>query len=277
MPVKILSYVPLPNYPGATNNLIIAPNARTDEYDAHVFRIDHIINDRYRLFSRFARGNRSEVNSDNGYSGPSSPQYADGRLNQAGNFDLTTILSPSMVLDLLRFRIFSTPALDRSLFRQLRSHTQLGFPQSLSNLVPHYFPQITLSSYTSFGAGRSQGDQLSYSSNWDWTETVNRTVGRHSLKFGGEFRTILDNINSPASNFPGRSRSTPTFTQANPLSASASSGNAVASMLLGFPNSGQVNYNAALAYGYHYYSGFIPGRLARSRQYHDQLRRAVGL
>src|SRR5262249_21243064 len=120
----------------------------------------------------------------------------------------------------------------------------------------HYFPQITMSSYTSFGAGRSQGDQLSFSSNWDWTETINRTIGRHSLKFGGEFRTILDNINSPASNF-GNFAFTPAFTQQNPLSASAASRNAVASMLLGFPNSGQVNYNAALAYAFHYYSTFI--------------------
>lgn len=251
---KILSYVPLPNFPGATNNLIIAPNARTDDYDAHVFRLDHIVNDRYRFFTRFVRGNRSEVNSDNGYAGPSSPQYADGRLSQAGNIDLTTILSPSMILT-SRFGYFRHQ-LWIDLYSDNFDPTQLGFPQSLSNLVPHYFPQITLSSYTSFGAGRSQGDQLSYSSNWDWTETVNRTIGRHSLKFGGESRTILDNINSPASNF-GTFAFTPAFTQANPLSASASSGNAVASMLLGFPNSGQVNYNAALAYGYHYYSGFI--------------------
>jgi hypothetical protein len=251
---KILSYVPLPNYPGATNNLIVAPNARTDDYDAHVFRLDHIVNDRYRFFSRFVRGNRSEVNSDNGYTGPSSPQYADGRLNQAGNFDLTTILSPNMVLT-SRFGYFRHQ-LWINLYSDNFDPAQLGFPQSLSSLVPHYFPQITMSNYTSYGAGRSQGDQLSYSSNWDWTETVSRTVGRHSLKFGGGFRTILDNINSPASNF-GTFAFTPAFTQANPLTASASSGNAVASLLLGFPNSGQVNYNAALAYGYHYYSSFI--------------------
>lgn len=252
--LKILSYVPLPNYPGATNNLIIAPNARTDDYDAYVFRLDHIVNDRYRFFSRFVRGNRSEMNSNNGYQGPASPQYSDGRVNQAGNIDLTTILSPGMVLT-SRFGYFRHQ-LWIHLYSDNFDPTILGFPQSLANEVPHYFPEITASNYTSFGAGRSQGDQLSYSSNWDWTETLNRTIGRHSLKFGGEFRTLLDNINSPASNF-GVFAFTQTFTQANPLSASASSGNAIASMLLGYPNSGQVNYNAALAYGYHYYSTFI--------------------
>jgi hypothetical protein len=252
--LKILSYVPLPNYPGTTNNLIIAPNARTDEYDAHVFRLDHVINDRYRFFSRFVRGNRSEVNSDNGYSGPSSPQYTDGRVNQAGNFDLTTILNPSTVLT-SRFGYFRHQ-LWIYLYSDNFDPTTLGFPQSVANMVPHYFPQITMSSYTSFGAGRSQGDQLSFSGNWDWTETVNKVIGRHSLKFGGEFRALYANINSPASNF-GTFAFTPAFTQANPLSASASSGNAVASLLLGYPNSGQVNINAALAYGYHYYGTFV--------------------
>lgn len=251
---KILPYIPLPNYPGTASNLVVAPNARTDDYDAHVFRLDQVINDKEKFFSRFVRGNRTEQNSDNGYPGYASPQYNDGRLSQSGGVDLTTILSPNMVLTSRAG--YSRHDLWINLYSYGLNPTALGFPQALADQVPPYFPEITMSNYTTFGAGRSQGNQLSFSSDWDWTETVNKTFGRHSLKFGGEYRAILDNINSPASNF-GVFGFTPTFTQANPLTSSAANGNAFASFLLGFPNSGQVNYNPASAYGYHYYSVFV--------------------
>jgi len=251
---KMLPYIPLPNYPGQASNLIVAPNPRTDDYDAHVFRIDQVINDKEKLFARFVRGNRTEQNSDNGYHGYSSPQYNDGRLSQSGGVDLTTVLSPNTVLTSRGG--YSRHDLWINLYSYGLDPASLGFPQALANAVPHYFPEITMSGYTTFGAGRSQGNQLSFSSDWDWTETVNKTIGRHSLKFGGEFRSILDNINSPTSNF-GVFGFTATFTQANPLSGSSANGNAFASFLLGYPNSGQVNYNPASAYGYHYYSVFI--------------------
>jgi hypothetical protein len=251
---KILPYIPLPNYPGQASNLIAAPNPRTDDYDAHVFRLDQVLTDRWKFFSRFVRGNRTEENSDNGYHGYSSPQYNDGRLSQSGGLDLTTILSPNTVLTSRAG--YSRHDLWINLYSYGLNPTALGFPQTLADQVPPYFPEITMSGYTTFGAGRSQGNQLSFSSDWDWTETVNKTIGRHSLKMGGEFRAILDNINSPTSNF-GVFGFTAAFTQANPLTASSANGNAFASFLLGYPNSGQVNYNPASAYGYHYYSVFV--------------------
>jgi hypothetical protein len=251
---KILPYIPLPNASGQASNLVVAPNARTDDYDAHVFRLDQVINEREKFFARFVRGNRTEQNSDNGFPGYASPQYNDGRLSQSGGVELTTILSPSTVLSSRAG--YSRHDLWIDLYSYGLNPTALGFPQALANQVPPYFPEITMSGYTTFGAGRSQGNQLSFSSDWDWTETVNKTIGRHSLKFGGEYRAILDNINSPASNF-GLFGFTATFTQANPLSGSSANGNAFASFLLGFPNNGQVNYLPASAYGYHYYSTFV--------------------
>jgi hypothetical protein len=123
-------------------------------------------------------------------------------------------------------------------------------------MLPPYFPAISMTSYTAFGSGRSGGNQLSFSSSWSWSEFVNKTRGRHSIKFGGELRSILDNINSPTTNF-GSFAFTPTFTQANPLAASSANGNSIASLLLGLPNSGSAPINAALAYGYRYYGTFI--------------------
>jgi hypothetical protein len=259
--VKIASYIPKPNLgtPGTlsyqTNNLVVSPNARTDAYDAHIFRLDQVINDKERFFSRFVRGNRTEQNPTNGFAeAAASPQYNDGRFSQGANFDLTSTLSPSMVLTsrvaYLRHDLWI------NLYSSGFDYTKLGFPSSLAGQVPLYFPSIAISGDYTFGAGRSYGNQLSFSSSWAWSEFVNKNIGRHSLKFGGEVRSILDNINSPTSSF-GQFAFTATFTQANPLSASGANGNAVASFLLGYPNSGSVPVNPALAYGYHYYGTFV--------------------
>jgi len=256
---KLASYYPAPNQPnqntfaGQSNNLVIAPNARTDAYDAHVARVDQVLSEKQRFFSRFVRGFRTEVNDTNGYPKQASPQYSDGRLSQGGNFDLTSVLSPSTVLTsrvgYLRHDLWIT------LYTSGFDPTTLGFPASLLSVLPPYFPTIT-SSYTTFGSGRSSGNQFTQSASWSWAEVVNKTIGRHQVKFGGEFRSMLDNINSPTTNF-GSFTFSAGWTQLNALTATAGTGNSTASMLLGMPASGSAPINPAYAYGFHYYGTFV--------------------
>ena len=85
---------------------------------------------------------------------------------------------------------------------------------------------------------------------------MNRTVRRHQMKFGGEFRVNLDNINSPTTTF-GSYAFNAGWTQQNALTANAATGNSIASLLLGMPTSGSAPINAALAYGNHYYGVFV--------------------
>jgi hypothetical protein len=250
---KIASFIPAPNQAGQANNFIATPNARQDAYDAHVFRLDQIVNEKHRFFSRFVRGNRTEQNSTNGWPKVASPQYNGTRGNQAGNFDLTSLIASNTVLTsrVGYFRHFY----GHLTFTSGYDPTQLGFPASLLTQLPAFFPTITMTNYTSFGMV-SSGDIYSFSSNWTWAEVVNKVINRHSLKFGGELRSIQVDLNSPKTNF-GSYAFTPTFTQANPLAASAANGNAMASLLLGLPNSGSAPINAAPAYGYRYYGLFV--------------------
>ncbi|HKE26802.1 MAG TPA: TonB-dependent receptor [Bryobacteraceae bacterium] len=251
---KIVSYIPAPNVPGQTNNLVVAPNARTDAYDAHIARVDQQLSEKERLFGRFDRGFRTEVNDTNGFPKVASPQYTDGRLSQGGGVDLTSILSPSTVLTsrvgYLRHDLWIT------LYTSGFDPTTLGFPSSLLETLPPYFPAIQPSGYTSFGSGRSFGNQFTESASWSWSEIVNKTIRRHQVKFGGEFRAMLDNINSPTTNFGSYSFSA-TPTQQNALTGSAAAGNSIASLLLGLATGGSAPINAALAYGFHYYGTFV--------------------
>jgi hypothetical protein len=56
------------------------------------------------------------------------------------------------------------------------------------------------------------------------------------------------------------------WTQQNALTASASSGNAVASLLLGYPNTGSVLNNQAMAYSSHCWAGFVEDDYRVSRK-----------
>jgi hypothetical protein len=253
---KIASYIPAPNLAGATNNLVVAPNQRTDAYDAHVIRIDQVINDKERFFSRFVRGFRTEVNGDYGFSQAAAPgnSYSDGRLNQGANADLTSILSPSTVLT-SRLGYFRHD-LWITLYASGFDPTTLGFPSSLLQTLPPYFPTIVTGTYTQFGASRSGGNQFTESATWSWSETVNKNIRTHSLKFGGEFRVNLDNVNSPTTNF-GSYTFNAGWTQQNALTSNAAAGNSIASLLLGMPVSGSAPINPAYAYGNHYYGAFV--------------------
>ena len=257
---KLASYYPAPNvgnqstYAGQQNNLVVAPNSRTDAYDAHVARVDQQLSSKERFFSRFIRGYRTEVNAFNGYPKQASPQYTDGRLSQGGNADLTSILSPTTVLTsrvgYLRHDLWIT------LYTQGFDPSTLGFPSSLLSVLPPYFPTISSSGYTTFGSGRSSGSQYTESATWSWSEIANKTIRTHQIKFGGEFRSMLDNINSPETNFGSFSFSAG-WTQLDALTGGAAYGNSIASMLLGMPASGSAPINPAYAYGFHYYGTFV--------------------
>ena len=180
--------------------------------------------------------------------------YTDGRLSQGGNADLTSLLSPSTVLTsrvgYLRHDLWIT------LYASGFNPTQLGFPSSLLNTPAALLPDHLTRQLTTFGAARSGGNQFTESTDWSWSEVVNRTVRRHQVKFGGEFRVMQANINSPTTNF-GTYSFNPGWTQQNALTSNGAQGNSIASLLLGMPTSGSVPINVALAYGSHYYGFFV--------------------
>jgi len=243
---KILDFIPLGNVPGNALgffNLIASPNSVTDEYDQHIIRIDHMLSSKHKFFSRYVRGNRHEVNGDALFPHDSSPWYTHWRINQGGNFDLTSMLSPALVLSSRAGYIRHQFAIAR--YGEGFDLTRVGFPSSLMSQLPRsYFPRINYTDYSAFG---NTGSQFTFSDTWSWSETVNHIIGGHSLKYGGEARVMFNNQQNPTSSF-GNFDFNKGYTQRDPLRGDAASGNAFASLLLGIPAAGSVPYNAAPAY-----------------------------
>lgn len=255
---NILKYIPQPNTAGDARgfyNLIVAPNPRTDLYDQHIVRIDQVIGSRHRLFGRFVHGNRHETNSTAGFPPEASAWYNHWRINQGGGLDLTSTLSPSLVSSFragyIRHEFAVAHHADNF------DPAQIGFPSSLTAQLPRKsFPRITYTDYTTFGPNWGSGSVFSFSDQWSISETLNKLVSRHSLKFGFEGRLKLDNQQNPATWF-GVFAFNRGFTQRDPQRSEAAAGNAFASLLLGHPASGYIPIRPALALGSRYYGLFL--------------------
>ncbi len=110
--------------------------------------------------------------------------------------------------------------------------SQLGFASSfLSPLQVKKFPRASVTDYYAFGA--IDPNRLFWNS-WSANGTISRLVGNHTFKAGVDYRNISVDTQS-FSNGAGNFQFTRLFTSSNPQTTNATSGNAWASMMLGYP------------------------------------------
>ena len=98
----------------------------------------------------------------------------------------------------------------------------------------------TTGDYTGFGGGITNQDVF-YSRSFN--ATVSKFLGRHTVKAGFDFRTVHDS-GTPAAG-PTSLGFTSVFTQASPTVSNGLSGSSLATLLLGYPTSGQQTVVAA--------------------------------
>ena len=251
--LALLEHVPLPNAPGQVNNLLVPENARADKYDQHVVKVDQVLNTQHRFFVRLVRNKRSEINDFAGFPQETSPWYWHGRMNVGISGEATSVLGKALVLS-------SRAGFIRHDF-YIQSHadgfdaTSLGFPSSLvSQVARKTFPAISMSGYTTFGYGRS--NQFTTSDTYSWSEIFSKTAGNHSIHFGGEYRALVNDQQNPTSSF-GSYSFTAAFTQRDAQRTDAAAGNAIASMLLGYPASGSVPTNPEFKFRNNYTGVFL--------------------
>jgi hypothetical protein len=246
--VKVFSYVPAGNVSGdpltGLNNLTNNGSTRkfTDYFPENTGRVDYDINQSMRLFVRYSRNALQEERSFH-YSTNAAINPADTgnnnpftRENHNATVQFTKTLSPTMVLDfragLERFKSESGANQGASV-----GPSALGFSSTFVGEAANWFPKFNWANYEGAGA------QPTYVSPVAQTNSVQaglfKTMGRVNSKVGVEFRLIRGYSQLPGFN-AGNFSFDQTFTGANPTSIQPSSGNALASFLLGTPQSGYV-------------------------------------
>lgn len=215
-------------------------------YYSHTIRIDHVINERHRLFGRASWYDRD---SDyNNYYGNLATGSLFQFISRQGVIDHVWTITPSMVLNTRygynRFIRVDNTNPDNHGF----DLASLGFPSSYTNLIDEKirrFPRFDISGYqgTGFGADFRPNDTHSFGA------TLNKAAGAHALKWGVEFRAYRENSFFYSNNQSGQFNFDNTYTK-GPLDNSAAPtqlGFSFAAFLLGIPTSGLINQPASYA------------------------------
>jgi hypothetical protein len=226
--LNILNYYPLPNQ--AASNVAGASNFSGNPVsaypsDSYLVKIDHTFSDKDRISGRYlhvAGGNTIiGVYPNNNAADPTAP--SDNKV-QFINADWTRVISSSQVNN-LRFTF------NDRLFHSLSAGLGGDYPSKLGlkGVSDDAFPTIAANGFVTLGAATQERRQFpirqqQYIDNYSWNH------GRHAMKFGFEVRRSFNQdvlLTSPSGNF--------TFsTQPTGLPGNTTTGNGLASMLVGY-------------------------------------------
>src|SRR4051794_9131276 len=266
----IINAYPTPNAGAAnavTNNFIASPNVSSDHFRNWIGRVDQNFGEKERMFFRYAHNRRNQVdNGANGFTGPGrDAQDPLVRINDNAVADFLTVLSSNTLLD---FR-FGFARFIQAAYRTSVDNfdaTSLGFSQNFSanQRFTYLPPRIGDQSATGNGSNGiyplfgSRNSNSNITNLLTFTPSISHVRGRHSLRFGADIRDIRTNVAGGSFLWgAGFFNFTPGFTQANPEVASSTSGSSMASLILGAPANGVVQYVPQLAYRWGYYGFYL--------------------
>jgi hypothetical protein len=270
--LKLLESIPTANQTGDANtqaNNFLGKNLlEVNHFYNVIARVDHSFNDNWRIYGRWDRNFRKITNPSgvNGWNTPASTaDFWTARINDGGAFDVTGALSPTTTLNVrLGYTRYNTFVKYTSEFDQ----STLGFPSTLLAELPlsNHFPALSLDGYT---GSSNPGDNLSNPSNtYSLQGSLTKIAGRHSFKFGGEYRLLQygyvpgDSAGGPpgsgSADQAGSYGFTRTETAAYPeVNDGGSTGNSVASMMLGVMNSAGAAILPSFMYSWHVPALFV--------------------
>ncbi len=260
---KVLEFVPLPNLTGRAfgqENYANFGGAGTG-YDQFLGKLDYRINDANNVYFSYGRTPYQEIAdelfdlaspAETSRSNPTERQYFRWAFDWTSTINARTVLNFRWGMARYRNTRGSIPAIGYD-------PRQLGFADSLvRQFTALNFPRFDIGPgrYTSIGSSIYKDLNIRESSSYQLN--LNRSQGRHQLKFGAEFRLFNENTVAPG-NSSGYYVFTKDFTQANPLRGDSVSGDEFASFLLGYPTPGSSRVDTLIdpARQSRYYVAFV--------------------
>jgi hypothetical protein len=224
-----------------------------DRGDEYTYKLEEDVTQSLHLTGSFLYYKSHEPNGNPlGSAGGGSGSYLLTRHVDATAINATDTLNATTVLS-IRFgfnrfpNIYASPGSGYNL-------ASLNLPSNFTNAVQiDQFPGFNISN-----AGTAIGYNGTQNVNY-WSKnasaSVNKTLGRHNLAMGFDFRTLNAggaSYGAPSGSFTFNG----VFTQQYPT-AKNNTGADWADFLLGYPSSGSVQTTTPLYYSAHYYGGYI--------------------
>jgi len=259
--------------PNTTGNPVTRVNnfVRTDanavSKETFMVRLDHNFSERNRIFGRYSYDNtplaRAKTYGPDSQADPTAGPQVFKRQNAV--LEDTWVLSPAM-LGTFRYS-FSRLSNFRLPYSNGFDIASLGLPSGLANElgVPRAFPSVLITGFGMTGSvpntivGGTLGavDLIAFGmDNHALQVNFNRTLTRHNLKFGFDARVIRGNFQQQGDTARQFSFANNWTQGPNPNVASATSGFALATFMLGVTG-GQNQIVPALAQQILYYAGFV--------------------
>lgn len=255
--VNYSRYFPAPNLPGDAQgrNNYAAVFGSQNVYDWFLSRFDHAINDRHRIFGRYSRGARAETdeNRSGDAGGARATGFQETRFTNNAMADHVWTKSAAMVIN-LRAGVSRFVNAERNLTDGVVDPASLGFsPRTVSQFGERAgLPRMDITGFLELG-GRS-ADRVTHDI-YSFQPNVTRLAGKHSMRFGYDFRVYRENVAPPA-DVAGRYRFRSDFTRENDLTTSAQpAGQELAAFLLGIPANNSSIQRAAIRSNQNVYHG----------------------
>ncbi len=251
----LLGLYPLPNAPGSVDNYFsIAPV--TYGYDQYLGRVDQNFSQNTRLYAVFGYQRNMNHNPGNQFFNPAQTSSEITGINLMAMADVTRTLSPSLVGDFkLSFvRATSFSAKGVAIAQNLTaSKLGLSMPDIPTTTYLNIAPAVSISGFEGLINNTQNGSANNY---WNFATTFGQVKGRNVLHYGGLFR----DVQTGADGIPGQPNGAFSFngqwTRENPKAGALEQANALADLLLGYPNSGSVSWNSNQFVTYHNFALF---------------------
>jgi hypothetical protein len=248
---KILGYFPDPLQQGdadGSNNYLQPNLLEQAKYYTHSVRIDHVVNDKLRMFGRGSVYRRDSTYNNYFHNLTTGNEFQ--FLSRALTLDNVYTINPSTVVN-VRYgynRFIRGDAGNReSIGFDL---TTLGFPKAYNDMISpdmRRFPRIDLAGYQ----GTAVPGYVRPNDTHSFIGNLNRMFGSHAFKGGFEFRAYRENNRTFANDETGRFNFDSTWVR-GPLDNSPNAPNhrglSVAALLLGIPTHSNSLVNRGASY-----------------------------
>lgn len=238
-------------------NNYIYPSRWVANMDQWTGRMDYAINSRNNMYFRYGQNPFQEFRGlvwperSVAESSGNTPLNRNGRNWTA---DWTSTLSPTTTFN-LRAGLARWEEAGGNGYGTGFDPRTLGFSDALvGQFSALQFPGFGMGTYAQIGNGRpiSPGTNDAYT----LQPNLNRVMGKHFVKMGGEIREFRDNRANPG-NASGFYNFLKNWTQARANTADAVSGNELATFLLGLPSNASVDLGIDTAFKNRYYAVFV--------------------
>jgi hypothetical protein len=269
--LKILNLYPVPNNPsaGEFDNFTSTGPGRY-EYNQPLIRVDHSFSEKTHFYAMYLWWAGTEFRSTNGFDGPAMRGDINYRSNKTAIVDVTRTFSPTLFGDLRvsynrTYKTTANGAVAAGISELTDQDLGLTMPVRqgiITTVTRNWAPTISVAGGYEPVIGNSVNqsvEALMYET-YEASPSFSKTIGRHSLHFGGQGMRLHAIPGFILGNPNGSFTFNPDFTRQNANNQGSGANNdgaGLAALLLGYPTGGSVDFSYDVYEHYYYFGAYL--------------------